>query len=58
LGFVDGAALALVDAEVLGFDPEVDVLGWFLVPEPQPDSTIARVAAIAATPDIAERLMN
>jgi hypothetical protein len=48
--------LALVVAVV--FDAEVDVLGSVFVLEPQPDSTIARVAAMAAAPDIAERLMN
>jgi hypothetical protein len=49
LGFDDGAALALVDVLVDVFD-EADVLGAVLVSEPQPDSTTARLAAIAAAP--------
>jgi hypothetical protein len=55
LGFDDGAALALVDELVL-FD--ADVLGAVLVSEPQPDSTTARAAAIAAAPETAVDLMN
>jgi hypothetical protein len=56
LGF-DGAALALVDELVL-FDADADVLGAVLVSEPQPDSTTARPAAIAAAPETAVDLMN
>jgi hypothetical protein len=57
LGFVDGAALVLVDfdAEV---DFDADVLGSVLESEPQPDSTIARATAAAAAPDIAVRFMK
>jgi hypothetical protein len=55
LGFDDGAALALVVVLVV-FDAEV--LGSVLVSEPQPDSTTARAAAIAAAPEMAVDLMN
>jgi hypothetical protein len=57
LGFVDGAAFLLVDELVDAFD-EVDVLGAVFVSEPQPDSTIATTAAIAAVPVIAVRFTN
>jgi hypothetical protein len=57
LGFDDGAALALVVALVV-FDADAEVLGSVLVSEPQPDSTTARAAAIAATPEMAVDLMN
>jgi hypothetical protein len=42
-------ALVLVDELVDVFD-DVEVLGAVLVSEPQPDSTIATAAAIAAVP--------
>jgi hypothetical protein len=57
LGFDDGTALALVVALVV-FDADADVLGAVLVSEPQPDSTTARAAAIAAAPVTAVDLMN
>jgi hypothetical protein len=57
LGFDDGAALALVVVLVV-FDADAEVLGSDLVSEPQPDSTTARAAAIAATPEMAVDLMN
>jgi hypothetical protein len=57
LGFEEGAALVLVDVLVDVF-VEVDVLGAVLVSEPQPDSTIASAAAIAAVPVIAVRFTN
>jgi hypothetical protein len=47
LGFDDGAALALVVADV---DFDAEVLGAVLVSEPQPDSVTASAAAIAAVP--------
>jgi hypothetical protein len=57
LGFDDGAALALVVVLVV-FDADAEVLGWVLVSEPQPDSTTARAAAIAAAPEMAVDLMT
>jgi len=57
LGFDDGDAFALVVALVV-FDAELDVLGAVLVSEPQPDSTIAKAAAIAAVPVMAVRFTN
>jgi hypothetical protein len=57
LGFDDGAALALVVVLVV-FDADAEVLGSVLVSEPQPDSTTARAAAIAAAPEMAVDLMN
>jgi hypothetical protein len=57
LAFDDGAALALVDELVL-LGADADVLGAVLVSEPQPDSTTARAAAIAAAPESAVDLMN
>jgi hypothetical protein len=56
LGFDDGAALALVVVLVV-FDADAEVLGSVLVSEPQPDSTTARAAAIAATAETAVDLM-
>jgi hypothetical protein len=56
LGVDDGAALALVVVVVL--DADEDVLGSVLVSEPQPDSTTARAATIAAAPEMAVRLIN
>jgi hypothetical protein len=57
LGFDEGAALVLVDVLVDVF-VDVDVLGAVFVSEPQPDSTIASAAAIAAAPVIAVRFTN
>jgi hypothetical protein len=56
LGFDDAVALAL--DELVLFDADADVLGAVLVSEPQPDSTTARAAAIAAAPETAVDFMN
>jgi geranylgeranyl pyrophosphate synthase len=48
-GFDFGAAFVLVDSLVDVFEDEA-VLGAVFVSEPQPDSTIANAAAIAAVP--------
>jgi hypothetical protein len=57
LGFDEGAALVLVDVLVDVF-VDVDVLGAVFVSEPQPDSTTASAAAIAAVPVITVRFTN
>jgi len=40
------------------FDDELELLGAVLLSEPQPDSTIANAAAIAAVPVMAVRFTN
>jgi hypothetical protein len=57
LGFVDGAALVLVEEELV-FDDELDELGAVLLSEPQPDSTIVNAAVIATVPVRAVRFTN